>query len=512
VKSVYRNNQLGIAYFQRMLNFDTKSPAFQKNNYLSKAVLGIGNVYYNQGDYDKAHDYFDKIRRQDPKNVDAQSGLMRTLIKIYSQTDDPRMIIQQHSKIKHTLKIEDKLPLHIQAKLAEFYINLPEGEHLRMQYNVSPIDKVNNRTLKSRAEDLLELMFNNTEEDIYGNVTEGKTFAEGYYQRGRYFRYVVKEVRMAMTQFEYAIKYNKNHFMALNDRAEILIELHDYKQAQQYLAQAITIIQSKENLANLGDHPEDETLIDADIGRVYFNMGKSMYLSKVIYLDTNADRFRINEISKYNTATESNKNALFAQLEETNAFFEKALQVGVKDETIRTELEYYRGWYHYVKNEYNEALFHWQSIEQKWDKQYSNLELAKSFALYNLASENENERKKLLSMALGHLVYIHKKLTPRAANIGNIRLANVEHVMIYTKLAIVENNIGAIFEMMGNENEKEALDHYWKSVEYANKISRENEIARMNIRLGFKRKGLEPKEKYPLIMDFVSPYLQEENL
>jgi len=202
--------------------------------------------------------------------------------------------------------------------------------------------------------------------------------------------------------------------------------------------------------------------------------------------------------------------ALIGQLDGTDEYFKKAEDTGIQDEEIRTEMAFYRGWSHFVRNNYRMSLHYWQSVSPKLDKRYPNLELAKSYSLYYLATQEPERKKALLKLALSNLVYMHNELTPQAENIKNLRLQSEEHVMIFSKLTIIENNMGAIFELLNNE--QEALQHYWKSIEYSKKISKENEVAQMNIRLSFKREGLEPKEKYPVIMDFISPYLKDQVL
>ncbi len=508
-ESPYRNNRLGIDYYQRILNFNSKTPLFGRDDFISKAVLGIGNVYYNQKNYYKAHDYFDKIIQNDPKDIEGQAGMMRALIQIYKQTNDPRLIIQQHSMIKHNLGIERKLPMYILAKLASFYIDLPGGEDLRITYNVPPVDKVNDRTLKSRASELLNAIYNKKEKDIYGNKISGETYAEGFYQRGRYYRNVTGELRMAMMQFEYAYNYNPGHFMALNDRAEILMELHDYDGAIRHLKLAEKeITQAKLNL--LGDSPEDETLLEADLGRIYLNMAKALYLSTVKGLQDTDDWLRIQETSKFDTGTEHGREALAAMLDRTDSYFDRAEEIGVRDEYSRAELAYFRGWSYYIRNNYKRALFYWQSIPPTMERDHPNLELAKSYALYYLGTTDAARRKQYLESALSYLFYLQSELAPKTELVGVASVNNKQHLVLYSRLAIIENNIGAIYELMNNE--ELAIKHYWKSIEYSRQIQQENEIAHLNLRLSFKRSGLELDERYPVIMDFISPLMTDEVL
>lgn len=506
-KNAYKNNFLGIDYFKRILTFKVDTPMFQKEDYVSRAVLGIGNVYYDQAQYNEAMSYFEKMIKKNPYDVLGQSGVIKTLLKLYKHSNDPRMIIQQHSIIKHQLDIEPKLPLHIMAKLAAFYIDLPEKEDLRIKYNVSPTDHVTNQALKQRIPDLLNAIFNTTETDLYENEISGKSFAEGYYQRGRYYRLVKKQMRMAMKQMEYAYMYNNNHFMALNDRAEMLLELNDYQAAIDHLKMAEPKI-TDENLDTLGDRPEDETLLEADRGKIPFNIGKAYYLSTITKLGDTTSWKRIKESSKYTDVEDYGIKGLSNVLDRVDGYFTEALNKELRDETARRELHYYSGWSNYVKGDYKKALSMWESLEPNWNEKVRTLELAKSHAFYQLALQS-NSPKQNLNAALANLLFLRNYHEKLANEIQKPSANNKQHVDLFTKLSIIENNLGAISEIMGDE--KKALQHYWKSINYSKSIAQENEIAHLNIRLSFKRDGLDDTEAYPLIMDYVSPSIDLEN-
>lgn len=507
--SPYRNNLLGIDYFQRIRNFDVETPVFEGDNFRAKATLGIGDVYYNQGEYYRSLDYFEKIIRNNPQNVAGQTGVLKAMLKIYRSDRDPRLVIQQHSVIKHTLGIEDRLPLFMLARLAGFYIDLPDDEKLRIRYNVSPVDKVNGRRLKTRIPELLDILYAKEETDTYGNTLKGSTYAEGYYQRGRYYRYTEKKTRMAMKQMEYAYRYDPRHFMALNERAEMLIELNDYTGAIEHLKLAMKQI-TPEKLAALGDQPADETLIEADEARIPFNMGKALYLSVISDLgDTNA-YMRISEAEKYSSENDYGIQGLSSMLDEVDRYFEKAADMGLKSPEDRAELSYYSGWSHYVRGNFTRALAEWEHMPLEVSRRYRNLELAKSHSLYKLSLNDEQSRTNYLKAALGYLNFLGDYYRKRAESIARPSSSNKYHLRLFTRMAIIENNIGAIHEMLADE--KSALKHYWKSVDYSKRIARENEVAHLNIRLSFKRTGLEEKEMYPVIMDFIPPLLQEEIL
>ncbi|MDH4200079.1 MAG: hypothetical protein OEV66_06830, partial [Spirochaetia bacterium] len=191
-------------------------------------------------------------------------------------------------------------------------------------------------------------------------------------------------------------------------------------------------------------------------------------------------------------------------------YLDKAEIQGIKSDAARAELYYYRGWINYVKSDYARALFFWQSIAPSYDAKIPNLELAKSYALYYLGIRNLHEQKKYLETSLSHLFYLQSKYAPVTNEAAKPVESRRAHDMAYSKMTIIENNMGAIYEILGQE--ENALKHYQQSIEYSKKINKENEIAHLNIRLSFRRENLETNERFPLIMDFISPYLKDNAL
>lgn len=506
--SPYRNNELGIDYLERILTFDTKSPAFEKEAVINRAILSIGDVYYYQRDFYQALDYYEKIIQKDPTVPDAQAGVVKTLLRIFTETDDPRLVLQQHSMIKHQLSIEEKMPLYLLAQLAAFYIDLPDADDLRIRFNVLPEDAVNGRALKERASELLDLIFATTQEDEYGNVINGPEFAEGYYQRGRFYRNTAGMMQMAMKQMEYAYKYNPKHFLALNDRAEMLIDLEDYNGAIEHLKAANEMVQP-ERLAELGDMPEDETLLEADHGVIPFNLGKAMYLSLIKDLGSYEPWTRINETDKFRSNEGSGIRGFQAMLDNVEVYFDQAKNLGVRDDMLRVELFYFSGWSKYVKGDFRAALADWEQIPIHLQKRYKNLNLAKSHALYKLSTAREgSDRIKYLKASLGYLNLMRDHYARARDRIGIPDFQNRKHVELYMRSSILENNMGAIFELLGDEDNSQ--QHYWKSIDFSKQVKRENEVANLNLKLSFRRTGLEGSEKFPVIMDFISPKLQTD--
>lgn len=504
----YKNNYLAADYYRRVLMANPATPAFKKEEMLDRAVMGIGDLFYHEKDYDRALDYYKKIVDKEPNNVIAHAGILKALLKLFQLNNDPRMVIQHHTLVRNK-KLEPKLPMYIKARLASFYIDLPADNELRVKYNISPANILTGQQLKTRADDLLTSIFNSTETDNFGQKIEGSRFAEGYYQRARFFAKDKNQVRMALKQFEYAYHYDPRHFLALNDRAELLMAMNDFAGAIELLRIAKNL-STPEKLAELGENEQDETLAEAPVGMISFNMGKAMYLDAIRDLSDSATWFRLKEVQKYRSQTDQGAGALLAQLDRIENEFNEAREKGMRGSKAESELLYFSGWTKYVRNDHRGALADWEKIDVEKAASLPNLSLAQSHCYYRLAVEESSQaqREKYLDSALGLLFYSQDRFTAKMNTVTRIDAANDKHARLVSNLAIIENNIGAIYEML--DDEQKSLMHYWKSVENSKRIGKENEIANLNIRLSFKRKALGEGENVPVIMDYVPPQFTDE--
>ena len=155
-------------------------------------------------------------------------------------------------------------------------------------------------------------------------------------------------------------------------------------------------------------------------------------------------------------------------------------------------------------------LLHWESINVDDRYKNKNLEFATSHALYRLGTDDSDsetimQKKKFLQSALGHLLFLQEYYEKDIK--GTVLNNSREHMRLYNRLAMIENNLGSIYELFGDE--EKASSHYWKSINYAKSISQENEVAHYNLNLNLKRDKLEKEDKTPVIMDYISPYFME---
>lgn len=500
----YKNDELAIDYYRLILTLMNQPDDMD-------ALSGIGDIYYQRGDYAAAAREYHAIVEKFPNEVRGHASLLNTFLQIWKQTGDPRPTLAKHREIRQ-LGLEGDLPIYITSKLAAFYIGL-DPDQVRIRYQVDPVDSLSGLDLDDNAQHLLALVFQK-EETRDGVEIVGSRYGEGFYQRGRYLM-ARKEGLQALKQFQNAHNYDPRHYLAVNAMGEYYRSTQDFDRAGDYFLKAIEIRRDWEKTA--GNRPEDETLIDGDLGRIYYNLGSLLFLryagfdgkAGVGYPDSPLypDRAR-----REPDSPELQKRR--EQLARAREYFEEALRLNLRDETARTHLNYWMGWIDYVNSDFESALVAWDKI----DPLYSNTEPALLMGRGNSYYYTDQTRS-----ALGAYLKVRADLEKALADIEEPDSQNAEQRRIFRSLAAVYNNIGAVYEREYIElyrrggapqdlrrMEENALLFYEAAIETARKVSQDNEIARVNSRLAFKysrsAQGLRFRE--PAIDDQVAPLLE----
>lgn len=500
----YKNDELAIDYYRLILTLMNQPDDMD-------ALSGIGDIYYQRGDYAAAAREYHAIVEKFPNEVRGHASLLNTFLQIWKQTGDPRPTLAKHREIRQ-LGLEEDLPIYITSKLAAFYIGL-DPDQVRIRYQVDPVDSLSGLDLDDNAQHLLALVFQK-EETRDGVEIVGSRYGEGFYQRGRYLM-ARKEGLQALKQFQNSHNYDPRHYLAVNAMGEYYRSAQDFDRAGDYFLKAIEIRRDWEKTA--GNRPEDETLIDGDLGRIYYNLGSLLFLryagfdgkAGVGYPDSPLypDRAR-----REPDSPELKKRR--EQLASAREYFDEALRLNLRDENARTHLNYWMGWIDYVNSDFESALVAWDKI----DPLYSNTEPALLMGRGNSYYYTDQTRS-----ALGAYLKVRADLEKALADIEEPDPQNAEQRRIFRSLAAVYNNIGAVYEREYIELyrrggapqdlrrlEENALLFYEAAIETARKVSQDNEIARVNSRLAFKysrsAQGLRFRE--PAIDDQVAPLLE----
>jgi tetratricopeptide (TPR) repeat protein len=484
----FKNDILAIEYYKRVFT-DAGAP----DNIDARA--GIAKIYYNKKEFPRAASEYNKILEIYPKDPIGHSGLISSYIEIWKRDGNPQFVLNHHRMVKNQLKVEEDLPLFILSKLASFYIDL-DPEVTRVRYNVTPEDQVTDMDIDDNAAFLLSLVFNKTEE-IDGEKIPGSKYAEGYYQRGRFF--VKKdETLRALKQFELAASYDPAHYPAVLKMAEYYMSSADYLEAENLLRNSEQ--RYLEFRDNYGRRDEDETLVDGDPGKIYFNRGKIIYLQASGILE--------NDVIKEFPGRKIYPNRALVKLPESELerrrglytaqeFFRKAQERPhiLKNESSIREMIYFEGWTEYMLGNFGSAIQKWSELGE--EDLYFNSTLI-------LGMGNSSYYTNQLNSALANYMKVMEDYEAKEALIKRVVYEDQDHQEIYQILVAVYNNIGAVYERKGDM--VQALNFYWKAIETARKIELVSEIANSNKDLLMKKERL---GQQPLLEDWLSPTLDK---
>ncbi len=484
---IYKNDTLAIEYFRRVFT-DANDPT----NVDARA--GIAKIYYNNGEFSRSASEYNKIVEIFPKSAIGHGGLLSSYIEIWRRDKNPQFVLNHHRNLRNNLGIEKDLSLFVLSKLASFYIDL-DPEETRIRYNVTPDDQVSGMDLDDNADNLLNILFNK-KEVVDGVEYEGNRYAEGYYQRGRLFLKHNEALR-AMKQFELAASYDIKHYPAVLRMAEYYMYTNDFSEAENLLKSAER--RYKEYRDEYGRRDEDETLVNGDPGKIYFNRGKILYIQSAGILSMDQIKeFPGRKIyperawSKIpDTEWDRRKRGLYLASE----FFKLAETKPhvLQDPKKYREMIYYTGWIEYMLSNFQEALNRWNDLDE--EDLYHNTTLL-------LGMGNASYYTRQYNSALGYYKKVMDDYEAKEAMIKRIVVEDQDHQEIYQILVTVYNNIGAVLETQGNN--QEALAYYWKAIEAARKIELVSEIANSNKDLIIKKQRL---GNPPLLEDWLSPTL-----
>ncbi|MDI7224728.1 tetratricopeptide repeat protein [Leptospira santarosai] len=496
----YKNDQLAINFFKQVYT-DGNEP------YDEESTAGIAKVYYNRREFGKAASFYNKIVEIDPSSPVGQGGLLSTYIEMWKEDGNPQFVINHHRQIKNNLDIEKKLSLHVLSKLASFYTDLNQKE-LRIRYNINPIDQVSGMEVNDNALEILDLIYYKTEEDpVTGTETEGSKYAEGYYQRGRYFS-SIKESIQARRFFEKAATLDPAHYLASTELAENAIRLANFSEADKLLNESLKRFENYKQ--SYGAREEDETLIQGNVGRIYFDKAKIQYLSAAgIHEKDKITEFPGRKIYPFRARTEMDMLAKTRSMELKNSLdgFSKAESIQIDENEftlirrwrtplpvrIQRELRYFKGWVDYMNGDFPASLNEWSGFEDEDEYNHSTLLMGKANAFFYTGQ---------YKASLGNYLKVQDDMEEKLLNMGLPKPDDPYHQEVYQTLVAAYNNIGAVYEKQGNT--AEALKHYWKAIETARKINEVSEIAMSNKDLMFKKEAI---GQDPLLEDWLSPTL-----
>ena len=505
----YKNDGLAIDYYRLILTLLNKPDDVD-------AIQGIGRIYYNRKEFSSAARQYNKILEKYPMKINGHAGLLNTYIEMWKKKkDDPRWVIARHRLIQK-LGLEEDIPIYIMTKLAGFYIELEE-DTLRIKYQVDPVNQLTGLDIKDNTMHLLGLIFNKKEERDEETII-GTRYGEGFYQRGR-FLLANKKSAQALMQFQNAHKFDPRNYLAVNAMGEYYKKQMDFAKARQYFNRSLEIHDAYKHL--YGSRPEDETLMEGDVGKIYFNLGALKFLRNAGMPDSSTGGFpetRIYPDRAIRPQTEKMKMRR-VQLQLAGKQLSEALEKNIKDPVARIHAIYWIGWIDYINGDFKSSLRIWEELDTLYNYNYSDPSLL-------MARGNSYYYTNQIRAALGNYLKVRSDFERKILAVKRPNPEDLDHRKLFLTLSAAYNNIGAVFEkeyieMLENgasreiltELEKKTLLSYWNAIETARKVEYDNEIARTNQQLAFKY--LNPnvrsygikKRRQPLIDDWVSPIL-----
>ncbi len=345
----YKNDLLAIEYFKRVF-----TDVGQPDNIT--ATAGIAKVYYNKEEFATAAKYYNDIIERSPKDAVGHGGILSTYIEMWKRDKNPQFVLNHHRQVRNALNIEDDLSLPVLAKLAAFYIDL-DSEDVRIRYNINPEDQVSGMEIDDNVEYLLNIAY---------NKDGGSKFAEGYYQRGRYYFKTSQSAR-ALKQLELSATHDMRHYLAILLMAEYYLKVENYDESVKLLSETDSRYELYKN--RLGEREEDETLLEGKPGRISFNLGKIHLLESAGIDSTDSLKefpgrkiYPERSLGYLSAEERERRNGLYAA--QTN--FKKALERGLGDEpSMIRECNYYLGWIDYMHGDFASALDYWANLPEE---------------------------------------------------------------------------------------------------------------------------------------------------
>lgn len=410
------------------------------------ALYGIGNAYMYQGQYIKARQYYEDILKIDRTSVVGYSGLLN----LYIERDVMPRVMAIHSDLVDK-KMLTEIPSPLLGKLAAYYIGKKrtDSTNIRVDFGVQ----------SSRFKDPADNPFPAARAVLDALHRKDPHYPQQYVLYARLSR-EEKNLKLMENYVQKALKEEPNYFAALHLLGEYHYAVKEPVKAYQAFGSAV-----KASLSPPDFTYEDFYFETENVGNSYFHMGNIFYY----FFD------RV----KYRFGDELEEEALDAEVEQQANYiiarekYEAALKEGFRS----PELFYNLGRIHYMNGQYERALERWLELyEESVDSPEVMLAMGNAFYHLNNLEAGRGEYLKLISI-----------FERQAESITKIFPDRADHVKVFQTLATAYNNLGAVYQRKNDETRSNVS--YWKAIDYAKRIDRENEFARVNMARAFKERS-----------------------
>ncbi|MBN1500028.1 MAG: tetratricopeptide repeat protein [Spirochaetes bacterium] len=447
---------VAVDFYRKALNKDPKN---------EDALYGIGNAYFYQGQLLKAKNYYEEIIKNDDNSVVGYSGLLN----LYIEKDDFPGSVMIYVKLRDK-KILPKCPSALLGKLANYFLSKSKTDlqNIRIDYGIQSA-----RLLDSDDEPF----------PAVATVLSALQAKDPNYPP-LYLYYA----KLADKMKNY--KLVEKHLLRAIDKADAEGEdyfgarlmLGDYYYRGKEPVKAMKQLKLAENaIDNPASFELDDFYVETEShGKVQAVMGNIFYyfFDKIRFEMGDQESLSEDEVKQDNDKL---ANFLIAQKR-----YENAIEQGFTS----SEIYYNLGRIYYLNKEYEKSLNSWLNL---YDDFTASPELM--FALGNVFYKMNNS-----DAAKSEYLKLIDIYEYEAEKIKSVKPENPQHIKIFQTLSSVYNNIGVVYQT-GNDETRSAIS-YWKSIEYASRLNRESEFARVNIGRSFK----ERKEPIVPVLDDNIPY------
>ncbi len=439
---------LAISFYQRALLIDSKNVS---------SLLGIGNAYFHQGQFLKAKKYYEDILRVDRKSVVGHSGLLN----LYIERDAFPQVATIFADLREK-KMLDKLPSALLGKLAVYFLGKSKTDegNVRIDYGVrSPRIKDLDDNTYPAVRTILQAL-NRRDPDypplhVYLALLSRKE----------------NNLLVMKRHLEKAVGLSPRYFSALHLLGEFHYKTKEPVEAYRLLNEAIK---------SYGTQPD---FTRDDFYKEVVNVGKThAMLGNIFYYFFDKIRFRFGDLEDRLIDDDREKMANYSIAREK---YESAVREGY----VSPELNYNLGRIYYLNKLYRKALDRWLHLYEDFVRS-PELMYALGNAFYHLGNYEASKGEYLKFISLSEY---------DAEKIKFVEISRKEHVKLFSTLASVYNNLGAIYQKQ-NEEGKSSLS-YWKAIDYAKRLKVENDFARVNLARAYK-----PESKAEPILDENIPY------
>ncbi|MFW6365524.1 MAG: tetratricopeptide repeat protein, partial [Spirochaetota bacterium] len=447
---------LALDFYQKALNRDPDN---------IRSLLGIGDVYQNQGQFLKARQYYENILEIDRDSIAGHAGLLNLFIEQdnFSETVTEFVNLRNRKNLK-------ELPSALLAKLANYLLSKTKTEstNIRIEYGIqSPRLKDSNdqpfpavvevlKALREKDPDYpplytayarlslkqknIKLAKEYLENGLKRSAKQGYPFFAGHHMMGEYYFYT-KQPDAAYDHFRKALKDQKSPPEYTYDR---------YYEEQE------------------------------EVGDTYAMLGN------IFYYFFDEVRFRTGDQETVSEIEMRQNQDMMGNFNIAGDYYEEALQSGYES----PEVHYNLGRIHYLNRLYAQARDQWLNLYDEFTTS-PELMLGLGNVFYKLGNYDtaQSQFMKLTN------IYEYE-----ADRIREAQAENQTHNKVFGTLSSAYNNLGAVYQKQG-ELEKSAIS-YWNAIEYAQKINEENEFARVNLARGTR----EREEPVDPILDDNIPY------